>query len=419
MKLLNRSIRSYLIYSFIIVLIAVPVFYFVIQAIVYEEVDEGLVAEKEEIIQHSGKLPGIDSAWGSKALGIQLTPASALVQRDSFYNTFLFDKISNEQIPYRVIEGGLIIGNKPYTIKLKRSLIDNEDLIQSIVIVMIILLILIVGGFLIINRVISKKIWKPFYNTVNKLNDYQLEKNEMPEFEKTVVDEFSDLNKSISTLIKRNLTVFQSQKEFTENAAHEMQTPLAILQGKLELLMQTHPLNSEQAGLISGLADANQRMNRLNRSLLLLTKIENNLFIEKEKISLNDTIEKTVDQFAMLAEQKNISIQNDTLPGITVEANRSLFEILVSNLLSNAIRHSPDHGTVLIGMNDHAELAISNTSKNGALDNSRIFQRFQKDSPDNNSTGLGLAIAGKICSLYQFNLDYSFTGSMHVFSVKF
>ncbi len=284
---------------------------------------------------------------------------------------------------------------------------------------MIILLILIIAGFLIINRVTSKKIWKPFYNTVNKLNGYDLEKNEMPEFEKTSIDEFRDLDKSISALIKRNLSVFQSQKEFTENAAHEMQTPLAILQGKLELLMQTHPLNSEQAGLISGLADANQRMNRLNRSLLLLAKIENNQFIEKEKISLDGTIEKMVDQFAILAEQKNISIHNDTLPGITVEANRSLFEILISNLLSNAIRHSPDHGSVIIGTNDNTELIISNTSKGGALDNSRIFQRFHKDSPDNNSTGLGLAIAVKICSLYQFDLSYTFTGDMHVFSVKF
>jgi len=419
MKLLNRSIRFYLIYSFIIVLTAVPLFYFVIQAIVYEEVDEGLVAQKEEIIQNAGKLPGIDSAWESKALGIQLMPAPFLVQRDSFYNIVLFDKISGEHIPYRVIESGMLIGNKPHTIQLKRSLIDNEELIQSIVIVMIILLILIVAGFLIINRVISKKIWRPFYNTVNKLNDYELEKNELPEFEKTTINEFRDLNKSIAALIERNLSVFHSQKEFTENAAHEMQTPLAILQGKLELLMQTNPLNSEQAGLISGLADANQRMNRLNRSLLLLTKIENNQFIEKEKIFLNDTIEKTVDQFAILAEEKNISIHNDTLPGLTVEANRSLFEILVSNLLSNAIRHSPDHGSVRIGLNDNSELAISNTSKNGALDNSRIFQRFQKDSPDNNSTGLGLAIAGKICSLYHFNLGYRFTGDRHVFSVKF
>ncbi|MCW3118393.1 MAG: hypothetical protein JWM28_2475 [Chitinophagaceae bacterium] len=419
MKLLNRSIRSYLIYSSIIVLIAVPVFYFVIQQIVYEEVDESLVAQKDEIIQNFSKLSGTASLPEAIALGIQLTPSSTFNPRDSFYNMVLFDKISKEHIPYRVIESGVIVANRPFAMQLKRSLIDNEDLIQSIVIVMIILLLLIVAGFLVINRVISKKIWKPFYNTVNRLNSYELERNEIPEFEKTSINEFSDLNHSISTLIKRNLSVFQSQKEFTENAAHEMQTPLAILQGKLELLMQTEPLNTEQAGLISGLADANQRMNRLNRSLLLLTKIENNQFIEKEKISLNDTVEKMTGQFAFLAEQKNITVRN--LPGaeITVDANRSLLEILVSNLITNAIRHTPPGGSVLIGQENKDELTIKNTAKNGALDPSRIFQRFQKESPDNNSTGLGLAIAGKICSLYHFSLQYSFTGGMHAFSVKF
>ena len=419
MKLLNRSIRPYLIYSFIIVLIAVPVFYFAIQAIVHEEVDEGLVAQKEEIMQHFRKLPGSDSVRGFMTLGIQLILGPSVHQRDSFYNITVFDRISGEYIPYRVIESGIMIGNKPFRVQLKRSLIDNDDLIQSIVTVMIILLLLIVAGFLVINRIISKKIWEPFYNTVNKLNSYELERNEMPEFEKTNIDEFSDLNNSIVVLIKRNLSVFQSQKEFTKNAAHEMQTPLAILQGKLELLMQTHPLNSEQAALISGLADANQRMNRLNRSLVLLTKIENGQFIEKESISMMETIEKMVDQFTFLAQQKNISIEY--LPGgdFSVEANRSLFEILVSNLLSNAVRHTPEHGLVTIGPWGNSGLIISNTPTNGPLDNSRIFQRFQKESVDNNSTGLGLAIAGRICSVYQFSLQYRFTVNMHVFSVKF
>jgi signal transduction histidine kinase len=213
--------------------------------------------------------------------------------------------------------------------------------------------------------------------------------------------------------------VFQSQKEFTENAAHEMQTPLAILQGKLDLLMQTEPLTTGQAALISGLADANQRMNHLNRSLLLLTKIENNQFIEKENISLKDTVEKLVDQLSLLTEQKNIAVQNDSGNGITVEANRSLFEILTGNLIANAIRHTPDHGSVIIGTTGNKELTISNTARNGALDHSRIFRRFQKDSHDHNSTGLGLAIAEKICTLYQYGLHYKFANGMHVFSVKF
>ena len=419
MKLLNRSIRSYIVYSIIIILIAVPVFYLVIQAIVHEEIDEGLVAQKEEAIQRFKKLP--DSVFLSESMmsGMGLTPSLQLQQQDSFYNVTTFDKISHENIPYRVLQFRVTLGGKTYSAELKRSLIDNEDLIQSIVMVMIILIILIVAGFLIINRVISKKIWKPFYFTVNTLNEYDLEKNETPQFKKTNIDEFRDLNNSISALIKRNNSAFQSQKEFTENAAHEMQTPLAILQGKLELLMQTEPLNTEQAGLISDLADANQRMNRLNRSLLLLAKIENNQFIEKEKISLNETVDKMINQYSWMGEQKNISFKKHSSQELTVDANRTLLEILVSNLIANAIRHSPVRGTVITEEVGTHELIIKNTAIDGPLDHSKIFQRFEKEGTDNGSTGLGLAIVSKICSIYNFNIQYSFASDMHVFSVKF
>jgi signal transduction histidine kinase len=419
MKLLNRSIRSYIIYSIIVILVAVPVFYFVIQAIVHEEIDEGLIAQKEEAIQRFKKLTDSVYLDESVAQGMGLIPVTQLSQKDSFFNTTTFDKISHENIPYRVIEFGLTMGGKPFSFQLKRSLVDNEDLIQSIVTVMIILMILIVAGFLIINRLISKNIWQPFYSTVNTLNQYDLEKNETPQFDKTNIVEFSDLNKSISALIERNNSVFQSQKEFTENAAHEMQTPLAILQGKLELLMQTEPINTDQAGLISDLADASQRMNRLNRSLLLLTKIENKQFIEKESISIDETVEKMISQYSWMGEQKNISFQKQSSNGLTIDANRTLLEILVSNLVTNAIRHSPDRGIIVTEGIDKGELIIKNTAKNGPLDHSKIFQRFEKESTDTSSTGLGLAIVSKICSIYNYNIQYSFAGNMHVFSVKF
>lgn len=419
MKLLNRSIQPYLVYSFIIVLITVVLFYFFIQYIVYEEVDESLIAQKEEIIQSIGSLTS-DSSTIQEVLvpGIRLIPSHHAPRHDTMYNVVVFDKISKEHIPHRVIESEIIIRNKPYTMVLKKSLIDNEDLIKSILFVMVISLVLILTGFLIINRIISKKIWKPFYITVNRLNTYEFESNNKIEFEETNIDEFNDLNHSISALIKRNLFVFQSQKEFTENAAHEMQTPLAILQGKVELLMQTDPLNADQANLISDLSNASQRMNKLNKSLLLLAKIDNNLFIEKEKISINEIIKKLLEQFAFLIDQKKIDVQCPDTPGMTVEANRSLIEILISNLMTNAIRHTPVNGNIIISVKN-SELVIKNTAHDNSLDHSRIFQRFHKESQDTDSTGLGLAISEKICSLYHFPLQYFFEQGLHVFSIKF
>src|SRR4051812_32253320 len=184
MKLLNRSIQSYIIYSIIVILIAVPVFYFVIKAIVHEEIDEGLVAQKEELVQRLQTLPGNVFLNESMIKGMGLTPVAQLPEKDRFFDTNTFDNVSKEHIPYRVIEFGMLLDGKPFIYQLKRSMVDDEDLIQSIVSVMIILMVLIVAGFLIINRVISKKIWKPFYSTVNTLNEYDLEKNETPQFEK-------------------------------------------------------------------------------------------------------------------------------------------------------------------------------------------------------------------------------------------
>jgi signal transduction histidine kinase len=416
MKLLNRSIRPYLVYSFIIVVVTVVLFYFLIQAIVQEEVDESLIAQKEEVMQ---SLSGLTSPLQHAVPGIQLFPSQGKLLKDSLYNIVVFDNISKEQIPYRVIASEVTIANKPYTMILKKSLIDNQDLIESILLVMITLLVLILAGFLVINRIISKKIWKPFYYTVNRLNTYDFQSDNKIEFEKTNIDEFRDLNNSISELIKRNLFVFQSQKEFTENAAHEMQTPLAILQGKIELLMQTDPLNSVQASLISDLSDAGQRMNRLNKSLLLLTKIENNIFPEKEKISVPETFNRLVEQFTYMTEQKNIAIHQPGGPGLTIEANKSLFEILLSNLITNAIRYTPENGKVIITTTANDELVIKNTAVDGALDSSRIFQRFQKSTSHNNSTGLGLAISEKICALNQYSLQYGYSEGMHEFSVRF
>jgi signal transduction histidine kinase len=398
--------------------IAIPIIYFSLQRIVYEEVDEGLVAQKEEIKTSFKNIDRDVSIPASVAAGFQLTPSSSLAGKDSFFNVEVFDKISRENIPYRVLKSDLVIGGKTYTFQLKRSLIDNEDLIQSIAFAMTILLILTVVGLLAINRIISKKIWRPFYNTVKQLNDYHLEKKDVPQFETSKIDEFRDLNNSITSLINRNISVFQSQKEFTENAAHEMQTPLAVLQGKIELLMQTQPLNAEQADLISGLADANQRMNKLNKSLLLLTKIENNQFEEKEKINLVQTLEKIVGQFEFVTDKKNI-VFNETEEQVTIQANRTLIEILVGNLLSNAMRHNPEDGKIVINMKNSSGLTISNTAKNGPLDQSKIFERFQKNSEESNSTGLGLAIASKICTLYNYDLSYEYSGKMHTFSVQF
>lgn len=420
MKLLNKSVQFYLIYAVLILMIAVPVFYVVIQGIIAEEVDEGLIAQKNQTVSKLKKIVDKESFAFLKAFepDLVVNPLISFQPYDTLYSIVVADSVSHENIPYRVLESNVLINTQPYRIKLRNSLLDSKDLITSIVVIITLLLLLIVSGLIIINKNLSKKIWKPFYSTLQRLHSYRVDKTDPLNFDKTTINEFNELNNVILSLAQRNQRVYQSQKEFAENASHELQTPLAVFQSKLELLMQTNPLSAEQALLVEDLANASQRISRLNKSLLLLTKIENNQFLEKELVSVNQIISRVVDQYQFRAEQKNINIQPDFSTEIKINANKTLIEILISNLLSNAIRHNVGGGNINITCKGQ-NLIIENTGKKEGLDKTKLFKRFQKQTTDSNSIGLGLEIVNKICSLYNASIAYSFNSPFHTFTVSF
>ena len=419
MKLLNKTISLYILYASALLLIAMPILYFAIQNRVAEEVDESLAEQKDKIINRLQKTDTLNlSYWlQNTEPSITLIPLTKESNKpDKFYTIISFDKIAKEKSAYRILETNVNLQKKPYTLIIESSLLDSEDLIESIVKITALLLILIIVGLVLINQVLSKKLWKPFYSTINKLNDFKIEANENIQFDKTGIKEFTDLNNAITALTTRNKAVYQSQKEFTENASHEMQTPLAVLQGKLDLLMQTNPLSQEQSELITDLVDVNHRMNRLNKTLLLLSKIENNQFAEIEEISLKQVLEKLIEQYRFQAEQKNITITNNFINDIPITANRMLIEIMLGNFLSNAIKHNTLNGTIII-TGSGSEICFKNTGVAYELDKDKIFQRFQKQTASNNSTGLGLPIATKIAALYHFRVQYKYTNALHQFTL--
>lgn len=420
MKLLQKTIRSYFIYSVIVLLVAVPAFYFVIQSIVREDVDEDLIFTKEML------KPKISDALMTNTISqlkfldhdIRVSISSTKSELDSFATIELYDSIAQELVPHRVLTSYFVANGQPCMLEITTSLVDNDELIQSIVKVQAILLLLLLAGLFIINRSLSKRIWRPFYSTLDKLRNYKVEQHESLSLAITSVNEFNDLNQSLEDLTDRTHQAYLSQKEFTENASHEMQTPLAVFQSKLELLMQTSPLNEEQADLMSDLANASQRMARLNKSLVLLTKIENNQFVERENILLIQIIEKYIKQFQPQISQKQISVYREFQTEIQLEANNALIETLMVNLLSNAIRHNYTNGSIKIVLQNHS-LIIQNTGRPSALDEHKLFMRFQKDGTDSSSIGLGLEIVKQIVNLYGYNISYQFIDRLHSFTVHF
>jgi signal transduction histidine kinase len=420
MRLLKKTIVSYFIFSATLLIITIPAFYYVLKAMMVNNVDETLLATKIRI------MPQLRNAVVNHNEGNLIFSGFDIVFQkehfnktgDSIYTTEMSGSYPGELLTSRLLASHFIINRESYRLQIRTFMADKFTFIKRIVLVLAILLLVLLLGLIMINRMLTKEIWRPFYNTLNRLHDYRVDKQSPLKLEPSSVTEFNDLNKTVEQLAERDYQAFANQKEFTENASHEMQSPLAVFQSKLELLMQTKPLNEDQASLITDLANMTKRMSRLNKSLILLTKIENNQFLDKETMSVKDILQKLVQQYEFQIRLQSIHCIFKDENDIIIDTNKTLMEILLRNLLSNAIRHNVQNGSILIMLKEN-ELIIQNSGKSSSIDAQKLFQRFQKESTDANSIGLGLEIVKKICALNHYQIQYQFINRMHTFSVLF
>lgn len=295
---------------------------------------------------------------------------------------------------------------------------DRYLIIGIVTMLTMLFFLLLIVGFVLINRRISKRLWQPFYNSLAKIKSFNLDKQQTVVFEETDIDEFSELNQSLNKLIAGNIAVYNQQKEFADNASHELQTPLAIIQSKLDLLLQSKLLTNEQYELIEDANKALSRVARINKNLLLLTKIENSQFMDKEVIDLSGLLESTLVLFSNFSDDKDLVLEIDIPPGITVEGNKILVEILLNNLITNAIRYTANNDSISIVLSDR-KLSVANSGTT-ALQHEQLFKRFgTTTSSITRGTGLGLSLVKQICQRYGWEVDYDFRNMRHTFSVHF
>jgi signal transduction histidine kinase len=296
--------------------------------------------------------------------------------------------------------------------------VEKEDLMKSIAILFLVIISLLLVGLFVITKRLSINLWKPFYETLNQIENFEIDKSNHPKFTETNIEEFNRLNNSIEKLITKNTSIYHSQREFIENAAHELQTPLAVFQAKIDTLIQNADFTQEQYKMLSSLNDSVSRLNRLNKNLLLLSKMENDIYNENQTVNLKEAIEKHFDFFAEQAKAKNLFIKTAINEAVTVKSNPVLAEILISNLFLNAIRHNVSNGQVLVTLSNNS-LKFSNTGQSQTLVADKLFNRFSKSNPSEQGNGLGLAIIKKIADLNNWKISYSFANNFHSFSVAF
>lgn len=316
---------------------------------------------------------------------------------------------------FRCLSKVIYLNKKPYRFNIETNIEESQETIFFISITTVFLFVLIVGGLLFLNRRLSKSVWKPFRNTLDKLKTFNLNKQTKIEFSKTDVSEFDELNQSLTKLIEHNVSVYKTQKEFTENASHELQTPLAILKNKLDILLQNQDLTEKQYQIAEEMNRALSRSSRINKNLLLLAKIDNKQF-DSETFHLDEVLNQSLEILQEHFEQKNISVNTEISDNVKVNGNIGLTEVLINNLIINAIRHTSINGSISIKLNNSVfEVSNSGTEK---LNSDLLFKRFSRFSKDNNGSGLGLAIVKEICKSQNWTINYRFENNNHIFSVK-
>ncbi len=411
MKLQYKISLRFLIVTIIAFVIAGVLFYFVLNMVVHQNMDEMLQSRKSGIIKYLQNHTFNDSIYESpdKGFTIQQYAGNKYLQ---FSDTLIYEAGDREYTPCRKLSFIADMHGKTYKIIIIQSLLETEDLIEVVFYFMLGLFVLLVLVLFVINYKLSYAIWKPFYGTLSKLKSFKIGETKDTSFSRTGTYEFDILNETLNGLTQKLQTDFVNLKQFTENASHEIQTPLAIIKSRLEMTLHDPLLQENHRKFIHAAYESANRLSKLNEALLLLSKIENRQFLDYEIIDFKKMIEERLNQTQELFDLKNIKATIDMQLSFHVKMSPYLAEILVNNLLSNALKHNISNGEVKITGDEHF-LSISNTGTPLAIDSEKLFKRFMKQSASSESTGLGLAIAYEICNLYHFTLQYNYQSGFH------
>lgn len=414
MKLSSRYNRVNIITSIIVLIITGIIYYLVIHLILTNKLDKDLAVEENEIRQYTQtykKLP-LPATYLDQQVSYSNPEGDTTDIREFSYTTYLNPK-EKEQEPGRSLVTTVNLNGKTVIVTITKSRVESEDLVRIILMITLGITVLLLVSLLLINRFVLNRLWKPFYAVLNRMKAFEVTRMDNIKEEPTRIDEFNELNKSVNAMAEKVKQDYKELKSFTDNASHEMMTPLAIINSKLDSLLQTESFTEQQGALLEDIYQATGRLSRLHQSLLLLAKIENNLISDVQEVDLKEMIEAKIRQFQELFERDGLIVEVKLLER-KLTMSRYLADILLNNLISNAVRHNINGGKILLELTAQ-KLVVCNTGKKLNIQN-RMFDRFSK-STESEGMGLGLAISKQICNLYGFGIAYKQDDHLHFFTI--
>jgi signal transduction histidine kinase len=417
MKLVTRTSLFYLLPGIPILILSG----FVCYTISTEEIEENndvLLYNIEKQIEHyiqkkdTITLIALTSSHQAEITKVETSENTAV----QFTDTLVYDRWEKEYNENRMITSYVVSKDDIFRIRIWRATMQSDQLLEGIAFAILTILGMLTLVYIILHYYASKVLWKPFYKVLHNLTSFRASDEKVPVFIKSNIGEFADLNTSLRAMMHTMIVDYDRQKKYTEAVSHEIQTPLAVIKSKIDLLIQSPEMSPAIASIIATIDDSCSKLIRINRSLLLLTRIENRQFTADDTLSFIKQINSALQLFEDHIVNQQLIITTDFQEDFIIKANFDLCMVLVNNLFQNAIRHNYKGGTItIIVLKDR--FVISNSGKKTPLDQEKVFRRFNKDDGIQDSIGLGLSIAKEIAETSNLQLEYAFERGLHVFSV--
>lgn len=395
-------------------------FYLAVMEEVNDEVDDSLSDYAESLIIRSlsgEEMPATNNGSNNQYFLYDVSAEyAASYPKISYRDEMVYITAKGETEPARILmtifqkdDGGYM------ELVVYTPTIEKYDLQRAILGWIVFLYVLLLLMILAVNAWVFYRNMRPLYTLLKWLENYRLGSKREPLDESLRIVEFRKLNEAANLFSERSEQLYEQQKLFIGNASHEMQTPLAICRNRLEMLMEDDTLTEKQLSELMKTHRTLENLTRLNKSLLLLCKIENRQFTDVKPICLNELLLHYLDDYKEVYAYRRVQVNVRVEDCFRLEMSESLATVLLTNLLKNAFVHTSEGGIIELTFTAFS-FEIRNTGE-APLDKDRIFERFYKEGKKEGSTGLGLALVDSICKAYRLHLSYRFEDGMHIFTI--
>ncbi|MGL5732432.1 MAG: sensor histidine kinase [Bacteroidales bacterium] len=420
MKLSKIYSRYSFLATFIVIILCALTQYVIFESLVNKTSDETLADYKKNLLkmteQHQRLIDDVE--LGIKKGRLVYSEIPEYDKENVQYNdTVIWHHRTQRYRTFRTISFPVQVNEKVYQATVLLRTMGKKDMMFAKIVTFICIFLLLMLYILLMRGFITSKIWCPIKRFIDELGQASIHSDLKYEFTKSSVDEINQLEKAFMQMMNRIHKDFRKSKEWSENVTHEMQTPLTIMRSKTDLLLEMHQDDSKTIELLHIMQKNINRMSVFNRSLMLLTRINNQQYDDKVTCDFNSYIKEKAEEYSEFFELKAITYtlrEEGTFIHLIDEA---LLYILLNNIFSNAMRYaSKDDGEIAVLIHNDKITFTNNYS--GAIPQGDLFNRFNRTNTREDSTGLGLSIVKAIADLSDLKVKARFTGSFFIFTIE-